>query len=106
MKQQASGQSSTNDNNKGSKSRDARSNKIYDEQEIVEQRSGQRQEEILRMRDTNSAKGGAGKVAKSLGVARSINFAATGHHDKKYDFLFDDDEVEAETPRNNQRVNG
>lgn len=59
-------------------------------------RSGSREEEIQRMRD----KGGAGKVAKSLAVARSINFAAGGHHDKKYDFLFNDDEAEdTATPR-------
>ena len=48
------------------------------------------------MRDTNNVKGSGGHVAKSLAVARSINFAAGGHHDKKYDFLFNDDDVEVD----------
>ena len=63
--------------------------------------SGSREEEINRMRDANNVKAAGGTVAKSLAVARSINFAAGGHHDKKYDFLFNDDEPEDETPRKN-----
>ena len=97
MKQQSSGISSNN--GKG------RSNKIHVLQENAdpESNSGQRQGEIERMKDANNVKG-TGKVAKNLGVARSINFAAGGHHDKKYDFLFNDDDVEVDqTPRNNER---
>ena len=48
------------------------------------------------MRDNNNVKGAGSKVAKSLGVARSINFAAAGHHDKKYDFLFNDDDADVD----------
>jgi hypothetical protein len=50
------------------------------------------------MRDTNNLRNGGGKVAKSLAVARSINFG--GGHEKKYDWLFNDEVSEAnETPR-------
>lgn len=60
-------------------------------------RSNSREKEIEKMRDANFMKSAGTNVAKNLGVARSINFAAGSHHDKKYDFLFSDDMEE--TPR-------
>ena len=64
-----------------------------------------KEQEILRIRDTNNMRKG-GAVTKSLAVARSINGLGNAR-DKKYDFLFEEDETEPnETPRNQETDNG
>ena len=64
-----------------------------------------KEQEILRIRDTNNMRKG-GAVTKSLAVARSINGLGNAR-DKKYDFLFEEEETEPnETPRNQETNNG